>query len=416
VSDDLHPIDSGYAEDDRPQRLRSALIGILVVLVLLLAGLSYFVVRIMTPLGSTSAGRSTPTGLEWVRSIYGYGPSPTQQFYRPVDVAVGPGGKIWGTDTTRNRILGFNPDGTLSSQVDFGVAATGAGRIQRMEGVATDEAGNLFVADFGADKVAVFAPDGTFIREWPVPVPSDIAVAGGRVVVGSAPGVSVFTTDGKLLSVWGKRGNGPNEFDGAHGVAIAADGTVYVADTLNRRVKAYGRDGTLLWIWPAALSTAPKPGIVPKEGPGGLQVPSSITIDGSGRLVLVDTFGFDIVVLKPTSKGATLVGRFGEQGVDDGRFTYPFGIAYDVERDWFVIADTTNDRLQIVRLPGSTTAPTIAALRRSMTGPWSVCAVPLGLLLAAVIIWTLIRRWRRHPPGAPEHEADADDHEDADDE
>ncbi|MDO8942180.1 MAG: NHL repeat-containing protein, partial [Desulfobacterales bacterium] len=356
--------DTAQHEGRRSDATRAVLVALLVLLVLLLAGLLFFVSRVITPVGSVAVRKSLPRGLEWVRSIYGYGPKVEQQFNRPVDAAVGPGGRIWGTDASRARILGFNADGSYATLIHSGPSAAGKGRIKRVEGIATDADGNVYVADFGNEKVLVFNAGGQFLREWPVPLPCDIAVSNGRVVVGSVPGVSVFSLDGKVLSVWGKRGKGPDEFDVAHGVAVAPDGTVYVADTQNRRIKSYDKDGQLLWVWPQGMRTAPKSGIVPTSTPGGLQLPMSITLDGTGRLVIADSFGFDLVVLKVAKSGATLAGRYGEQGSRDGLFTYASGIAYDAERDWFVVADTGNDRLQVVRIPGSGSNGAVAAIRR----------------------------------------------------
>jgi sugar lactone lactonase YvrE len=397
VTDDRRQADAEHATDDRRSRLRVALVGILLVLVLLLVGLSVFVVRIVTPAGSSEARAAAPMGLEWVRSIYGYGPSAEKQFSRPVDVAVGPDGRIWGTDPSRARVLGFNPDGTYATLIHTGPAASGRGRIRRVEGIATDAEGNVYLADFGNEKVIVFSPGGQFLREWSVPLPCDLAVRDGRVVVGSIPGVSIFSLDGALISVLGKRGAGRDEFDVAHGIAIAADGTFYVADTQNRRIKAYDSGGRYLWVWPKGMETAPSSGIVPTSTTTGLQLPTSIALDGRGRLVVVDSFGFDLVVLDVSKTGASISGRYGKQGGTDGLFTYASGIAYDADRDWFVVADTGNDRLQVLRIPGSTTSQTLATLRRSMTGPWTACAIPLGLLLLALGVSMIVRRWRRRP-------------------
>jgi hypothetical protein len=102
------------------------------------------------------------------------------------------------------------------------------------------------------------------------------------------------------------------------------------------------------------------------------------------------------------------VGRYGEQGAQDGTFTYPFGIAYDPDRDWFVVADANNDRLQVLRIPGSTTSPTLTALRRSMTGPWTVCAIPFALLILAIVIALIVRRWRKRSREDLVVEADAE--------
>jgi DNA-binding beta-propeller fold protein YncE len=393
-------------EDRRSRTTRMALVAMLVVLLLLLVGLMAFVVNIVTPAGSRKAQTSAPAGLTWVRSIYGYGRTADQLLKTPVDVAIGSGGRIWVTDPDRARIFGFNPDGSYATLIHRGPAGPGAGRIQRTEGIGTDEDGNLYVCDYGNEKVLVFGPDGTFVREWSVPLPTDVAVRGGRVVVSSIPGVSVFTTTGTLMSVWGKRGRGPDEFDAAHGVALAADGTAYIADTQNQRVKAYDKDGKLLWIWPVSKTQSPMPGLIPTGSPDTVQMPTSVALDGNGRLIVVDAFGFDLVVLNVTTKAATLVARYGDYGEQDGFFNYPTGIAYDADRDWIAVADTFNNRVQILQIPGTTNNAALAALRRSTSGPWAYCAVPLGLLVLAALAALWVRRARRR--ALSEDEVDGD--------
>jgi tripartite motif-containing protein 71 len=367
---------------------------------MMLLGLVAFVVNVVTPAGTRNAQSITPAGLTWVRSIYGYGRTPDQQMKTPVDVAIGAGGRIWATDPDRTRILGFNPDGSYATLIHTGPGATGAGRILRTEGIGTDEDGNVYVCDYGNEKVMVFSGDGRFLREWAVPLPTDVAVRDGRVVVTSVPGVSVFTPTGTLVSVWGKRGRGPEEFDATHGVAIAPDGTVYVADTQNQRVKAYDRDGKLMWIWPVSKAESPMPGLVPTSSPGGVQLPTSIALDGKGRLIVIDAFGFDMVVLSATSKSATVVARYGDFGRQDAFFNYPTGVAYDADRDWFAVADTFNNRVQILRIPGSTDNAAMAAVRRSLTGQWVYCAMPVGLLLLAAFVALATRRARSRTRGA----------------
>ena len=83
-----------------------------------------------------------------------------------------------------------------------------------------------------------------------------VAVAGdGSVYVADgADRIDRFAADGTLLNSWGKSGTGPGEFrfgagggndSGAGGgIAIGADGTVYVADTRNDRVQRFAADGT----------------------------------------------------------------------------------------------------------------------------------------------------------------------------
>jgi gluconolactonase len=70
-------------------------------------------------------------------------------------------------ETYRNRILRYpiGPDGAIGGREDFATLPGPEGP----DGMAFDEAGNLYVAHFGGGKVAVFGPSGAMIQEIPVP-------------------------------------------------------------------------------------------------------------------------------------------------------------------------------------------------------------------------------------------------------
>jgi hypothetical protein len=384
-------------EQDGPDRMRIALASILVLLLVLMGAMVYALFRILTPVGAPGiAGNPLPPGLTWVRSIYGYGPRDDQQFKSPTDCAISPDGTIWGTDPQGARLLAFNPDGSFKSLIHRGPAGTGPGRLSRPEGVGTDESGNVYVADYGGNKVAVYTPDNKLLKEWEVPLPLDVTVTKERIYVSAVSGIAVFARDYSFVGLWGRRGTGPEEFDTPRGIVVASDGTVYVSDTNNARLKAYSKDGKLLWIWPKDRLEATRPGVGNKLKTQ-LQLPSAMSMDGKGRLVLVDPFRFQLLVIDPAAPEATkLVAGYGDQGSSDGLFAYPTGIAYDVTRDWFVVADTSNDRLQIVRIPGSAANPIAPAVARAFAGPWWLCAIPLALLvLAAVLVFARVRAVRR---------------------
>ena len=51
--------------------------------------------------------------------------------------------------------------------------------------------------------------------------------------------VSVFTSEGQLVTSFGRRGKGPGEFDDPRGLAVDNSGVVYVCDSGNNRVQLF---------------------------------------------------------------------------------------------------------------------------------------------------------------------------------
>jgi sugar lactone lactonase YvrE len=363
--------------EERSDRGRVILGVILALLILLLGVLSWFILRVLAPAGAPKSG-STPAGLEWVRSIYGFGPKPDQQFEGVIHTAVAPDGTIWATDGPKARVVGFNPDGSYKGILSHPKL------LIRPSGIAIAENGEIFVADYYSSMIDVFSSSGRLLRAFSTTTaPFQIAVKGDRVVVTAMDGVRVFTAAGDPVTKFSSRGRAPDQIDLAQGVVIGDDGTIYVADTHNSMIKAFDPAGKLLWVGPPDskdVTRAPT-----ARGNGQLQLPSGLTMDGAGRLVLVDPFGFDIVVADPKRQGA-IVARYGESGQTDGLFFYPTGLSYDPARDWFAVADTANKRVQIVRIPGSVSFGLLPALRRAWTGPVWICAIPLVLLLLALAV------------------------------
>ncbi|MFN8593917.1 MAG: SMP-30/gluconolactonase/LRE family protein [Thermomicrobiales bacterium] len=86
----------------------------------------------------------------------------------PNGVAIAPdGGSVYLAETYRNHILRYPiaADGVIGAREIFALLPGGAGP----DGMACDEAGNLYVAHYGGGKVAVFDPDGAMIEEIAVP-------------------------------------------------------------------------------------------------------------------------------------------------------------------------------------------------------------------------------------------------------
>ncbi len=368
----------------RGNRLRTALALILALLVLLLLTLSAFVVRLMTPVGSPDA-EELSEGMEWVRSMYGWGKKENQQLYGPTDVAIAPDGAIWVNDPQRFQLIGFNPDGSYRALIHKGPG------YMVPQAFDISEDGDIYIADFGAQKIRVFTADNQELRSWDSSLPTEVAVRGDRVVVGQRDRVVVYDTQGKLIQEWGTRGKARDQVDIVRGVAIGPDETIYISDTQNSRIKAFSMDGKLKWVYPSEqdfkkwADDAAK-GKKPKRV---FQIPTGMTLDAAGRLVLVDPFEFKIMVVDP--KTGKVTKTYGDYGEKDGKFAYPTSIAYDRTRDWFAVADTANNRVQIVRIEGSGGGP-LSGVARMAVGPVWVCSIPLILLLIAAFIAAMRRR------------------------
>ena len=86
----------------------------------------------------------------------------------------------------------------------WGSQGSGNGQFNDPFGVATDAAGNVYVADTNNNRI------------------------------------QKFTGAGAYLTQWGSRGSGDGQFDTPLGVATDAAGNVYVSDANNSRIQKFG--------------------------------------------------------------------------------------------------------------------------------------------------------------------------------
>lgn len=389
------PRTSNNREGSGGSRLRVVLAVVVVLLVLMLGSLGVFFVKVLKPAGLDLRQSAPAGGLVWVKSMYGFGPSKGEQLLEPTSVAIAPNGTIYASDPQRARVMAFTPGGAFERLVHTGAGGAGKGQFARPESLACDSDGNLYIADSWLGKVIVFGPDGKFVREWEVgEAARGVFVRGEQVYVLGTGKLYVFDLRGKRLGDFGRRGRGAGQIDAYQGVTTDGE-RIYIAEALNRRMQAFDRKGNPLWIVPDPKDDVLPPGLATRDASASARpydMPTDVVLDGSGRLVAVDAFKFEIVVSDP--KSGKVLARYGQDGETEGQFFYPSGIDYDASRDWFAIADTRNNRVQIVRLPGSG-GGAASAVRRAMSSPYRYCALPLGLLLLAAIVAALTARRMR---------------------
>jgi DNA-binding beta-propeller fold protein YncE len=392
---------SGATEQVRSRRGRRIFALILVVLFFLLALASFLLFRLMVPQGGSGDDVDT-AGVGWVRSIYGTSGAPADQFVQTQAAVTSADGTIWVTDGVRRALMAFTPDGRFINAI----SGPEEEALMAPSRFAVGPDGYFYVCETQLDVVRVFDPQGNEAGSFGVPSPVSIDVSEDRIVVGSVMGVAILDKQGEPLHVIGSRGQEDWQFDYVHGVAIAEDGRVFVADSFNNRLSAYDAEGNRLWIVRTGaptnqaemvggrLTVTEEPLSEVPEGAEILQLPLGLTIDGAGRIVVVDMFESSLAVFD--ADDGTYIGRYGETGANDGQFFYPTSVDYDSDRDWFTVADALNNRVQIIRLPGSSGGGDLeAAIRRALTGPLRACFLPLLLLLIALVVWVSSRAVRR---------------------
>lgn len=385
-------------------RARRILVIVLILLLALLGAATAFLMKLATPVGKV-ASTDEAGGIGWKSSIYGYNSKIDGQLNKPNDVAIAPDGTIWVTDQSRGRILGFGPDGQYKKMLFQGPVGRAKNAFNHPTAVTTDEKGDVFIACTSAGEIVHSTPDNKIVAKMSIPTPLDIEVKGDRIVVGSVAGFAIFTKKGVPVKVVGSRGKGPDQFDHVAGVAIADDGTIFAIDQYNNRLSAYDKNGKRKWIrnvgvrtnsldvkGSGAMATSRAQAAKKTKTTAKLGLPARITIDGRGRIVVSDPFGFDLNVFDP--KTGSLIAKYGKFGGGEGQFAYNNGVDYDPARDVFAVADTGNSRVQLVTIPDSG-GSAAAQLRRDLSGRLRALVPPALLLLLLMLLLPLFVWWRR---------------------
>ncbi len=106
------------------------------------------------------------------------------------------------------------------------------------------------------------------------------------------------------------------------GLAVAADGRVYVADTGNHAIRVTGTDGllaTLAGYAPGISNTVPVAGAADgTNGAARFRWPRAVLIDTEGNLLVADTGNHAIRKVTPAGVVMTFVGTLGHGGFRDG--------------------------------------------------------------------------------------------------
>jgi sugar lactone lactonase YvrE len=219
-----------------------------------------------------------------------------------------------------------------------------ASHLRSPVGVAVDDLGRVYVADSIQRKVFVFHENRELVRVLggeSLSRPTGLALSPEQdllyVVDTIACRVVIFDGLGREVGSFGKRGDGPGEFNAPTHIAVGADGRVSISDSLNFRVQVFEPDGTL-------VATLGELGDVP----GSFARPKGVAGGPGGLFYVVDAAFQNVQIFG--SDGRLLL-AFGGPGTGAGEFSLPAGMFLDQDGVIWV-ADSFNKRVQAFRLLG----------------------------------------------------------------
>jgi hypothetical protein len=241
------------------------------------------------------------------------------RFRDAIGVAVDRQRNVYVADQYNLSIRKVSPSGAVTTLAGLFYTPgqqNGSGSVARFsfpEGVATDAADNVYVADTVNGRIRKITPQGMV---------STVAGAGS----GSADGPAATA-----------------RFQRPAGVAAAADGTVYVADTGNHTIRKISASGEVTTLAGTAGAAGSANGV---GSSARFYYPNSVALDQGGNLYVADRWNQVIRKVTPEGTVSTFCGGMGLRGSADGpcstaRFAYPGAIAITAIGE-FYIADTFN--------------------------------------------------------------------------
>jgi sugar lactone lactonase YvrE len=266
--------------------------------------------------------------------------APPVVLQRPGVITGDDAGRVFVSDASRQAVFVFDePGGALA----VWERADNARNFVAPSGMAAT-ADRLYVADAALGAVFVLGRDGTPERSiggGQLTRPTGVArdAAGGRLYVADtyAHDIKVFDDAGRLLRTFGRRGEGDGEFNFPTHLALAA-GELYVTDTMNNRVQVLD-----------AASGALRRSL----GARGLYVgnlvrPKGVAVDADGNVYIVESYYDSLLVF---SREGEFLMPIGGTGTATGRFYLPAGVWVDAKNRVHV-ADMYNGRVVLFQFLG----------------------------------------------------------------
>jgi len=224
---------------------------------------------------------------------------------------------------------------------EFGTSGNDEGEFDSPTAMVLDTGSDLlYIVDSGNDRIVIIDVDGNC-------------------------GSDELADDVCFVDEFGGSGNGEGEFDSPSGLALdTSTDYLYVADTKNNRIQIFDVDGNCSGSDEVADDVC----FVDEfggsgNGEGEFDLPSGLALNTDNDMLYVadtDNNQIQIIDVDGNCSGnikladdICFVDEFGGSGNDDGEFNNPSGLTLDVSNDMLYVADTDNERIQIIDVDGN---------------------------------------------------------------
>ena len=252
------------------------------------------------------------------------------KLHDPYDVAVGPDGSFYIAEKYNNRIRRVSPDGIITTVAGSGVQGFSGddgpaiqAQLNGPQGVAIAADGNLYISDTGNHRIRRVDRDGV------------ITTIAGSGIYGGFGGDGGLSTQARL--------------DHPNGLAVGPDGSLYIADEENNRIRRIGPDGF--------ITTVAGDGSVVFNGDNipatqaSLYYPTDVAIGADGGLIIADSSHARIRRVGPDGIITTIAGNGSRDFSGDGgpgtqaALNSPSAVAVTADGS-VMIADYGNSRIR----------------------------------------------------------------------
>ena len=252
--------------------------------------------------------------------------SPVRMCGATPEISADPGGNVYAYDVYSGMVRKYTGTGTFLGTV--------GSQSDNIRGLTTSSDGDVYIVYLvqGVWQISKYDGAGSLLQTISIEEGSDPGQASSIGAIGADAAGNLYVLDlgasrvekfsnGVYSSEWGSAGDGNGQFDFFHfqgALAVAGDGTIYVADSTNR-IQEFTPAGQFVTAWGGTGST-----------PGQFLGVTSLSVDSAGHVYAADAMALpnDLSIQEFDSAGHYLAGVVRSQDEIGGVTTYGTDLVY----------------------------------------------------------------------------------------